>query len=112
VWWKCSYRHRDFLFELFTHTLIVECDENDHRDYSTTCEIAKLNSTFTDLADRPMILIRFNPDKCKESGKSCFDKDAKLIKGEWNRRINILKKELIKAMKNIPDDLITIKKLF
>ena len=60
-----------------------------------------------------MILIRFNPDKCKESGKSCFDKECKLIKLELNRRIKVLKKELIKAIKkNIPDELITIKKLF
>lgn len=57
----CSKRRPDFLFDIFTHT-VIECDENDHKDYSTSCEIAKLNETFTDLADRPMILIRFNPD--------------------------------------------------
>jgi len=109
----CSLRRPDFLFELFTHTVIVECDENDHKDYSTTCEIAKLNETFTDLADladRPMILIRFNPDNYE--GKSCFDKECKLIKSEWNKRIKVLKKELKKAIKEIPEELITIIKLF
>jgi hypothetical protein len=106
----CSYRRPDFLFDLFTHTVIVECDENDHKDYSTTCEIAKLNETFTDLADRPMILIKFNPDKYE--GKTCFDKDCKLIKTEWNSRIKILKNEVKKAVQEIPEDLITIKNLF
>jgi hypothetical protein len=106
----CSKRRPDFLFDLFTHTVIVECDENGHRDYDTTCEIAKLNETFTDLADRPMVLIRFNPDKFE--GKSCFDRDAKLIKNEWNRRIKVLKKEVKNAIKEIPKELITIKKLF
>jgi len=106
----CSLRRPDFLFDLFTHTVIVECDENDHKNYSTTCEIAKLNETFTDLADRPMILIRFNPDNYE--GKSCFDNECKLIKGEWTKRIKVLKKELKKAIKEIPDELITIKKLF
>lgn len=48
--------------------------------------------TCTDLADRPMILIRFNPDKFED--KSCFDRAAKLIKNEWNRRIKVLKKEI------------------
>lgn len=67
--------------------------------------IAKLNETFTDLADRPMILIRFNPDKFVLI-------DAKLIKNEWNRRIKVLKKEIKKALKEIPEDLITIKCLF
>lgn len=106
----CSLRRPDFLFDLFSHTVIVECDENGHRDYDTTCEIAKLNETFTDLADRPMILIRFNPDKYE--GKSCFDKDCKLIQSEWNKRIKVLKKELKKAIKEVPLELITIKSLF
>ena len=100
----------NFLFDLFTHTVIVECDENDHRDYDTTCEIDKLNATFTDLADRPMVLIRFNPDKYED--KSCFDKDAKLIKNEWERRIKVLKKEVKKAIKEIPTELITRINLF
>ena len=73
-----------------------------------------MNETFTDLADRdrPMILIRFNPDNYE--GKSCFDKDGtcKLIKGEWNKRIKVLKKELKKSIKEIPEELITIIKLF
>ena len=59
-----------------------------------------------------MILIRFNPDKY--DGKSCFDKDGtcKLIKGEWNKRIKVLKKEINKWLKTIPEELITIKYLF
>jgi hypothetical protein len=108
----CSRRRPDFLFDLFTHTLIVECDENGHKDYNTTCEISKLNDTFTDLADRPMILIRFNPDKCEETGKSCFDKECRLIKTEWNKRIKVLKKEIQNAIKNIPDELVIVKYLF
>jgi hypothetical protein len=106
----CSRKRPDFFFELFTHTVIVECDENGHRDYDTTCEIDKLNATFTDLADRPMIILRFNPDKYNK--KSCFDKDCKLIKSEWNKRIKVLKKELKKVIKEIPDELINIKYLF
>ena len=38
-----------------------------------------------------MILIRFNPDYCKENKKSCFDKDGtfRLIKNEWEHRIKV-----------------------
>jgi hypothetical protein len=106
----CSKRRPNFLFDLFTHTVIIECDENGHSNYDSTCETAKLNDTFTDLANRPMVLIRFNPDNYKD--KSCFDKDCKLIKTEWNHRIKVLKKELLKAIKTIPKELITIIKLF
>jgi hypothetical protein len=57
-----------------------------------------------------MVLIRFNPDKYE--GKSCFDKDCKLIKNEWNRRIKVLKKEMKKAIEEIPKELITHINLF
>ena len=106
----CSQKRPDFLFDLFTHTVIIECNENNHSGYNTTCEIDKLNATFTDLADRPMVLIQFNPDHYER--KSCFDKEGKLIKAEWNRRIKVLKKEIQKYIKEIPRDLITIKNLF
>lgn len=67
---------------------------------------------FTDLADRPMILIRFNPDYSKQTKKSCFDKECRLIKTEWNKRIKVLKKEINKALKEIPTELITTIYLF
>jgi len=100
----CSRRRPDFLLDCFTHSVIVECDENNHNYYDTTCEIAKINETFTDLADRSIIMIRFNPDFCKENKKSCFTKDGKLIKNEWKRRIKILKKEIEKAIKLIQEE--------
>lgn len=106
----CSKRRPDFLFELFTHTVIIENDENGHSRYDTSCEIAKLNETFTDLGDRPLVLIRFNPDKYK--GKSCFDKDGKLIKSEWDKRIKILKETLTSSLKEVPRELIITIKLF
>ena len=65
----CSKRRPDFLFECF-----IECNENNHDSYDTSCEIAKLNDQFTDLADRPMIIIEFNPDYSKESKTSCIIK--------------------------------------
>lgn len=108
----CSRKRPDFLFDLFTHTVIVECDENGHNGYETTCELDKLNATFTDLADRPMVIIRFNPDKCKETGRSCFDKDAKLIKSEWKMRTNTLMTVLKKHLNEIPEELMTIIYLF
>lgn len=111
----CSSRRPDFLLDLNLFTLIVECDENGHSGYNTTCEIAKLNDTFTDLADRPIVLLRFNPDNYQ--GKSCFDKECKLMKTEWNKRIKVLKasiKKWIEFSKRdcIPSEQITTELLF
>ena len=72
----CSRRRPDFFVDLGAFTLHVEIDEFDHRDRDTTCEIAKINDTYTDLADRPMVLLRTNPDGFTDENnvwhKSCF----------------------------------------
>ena len=77
----CSRRRPDFFVDLGAFTLHVEIDEFDHRYRDTTCEVAKINETFTDLADRPMVLLRTNPDAyVDEEGrkqKSCFRAHAK-----------------------------------
>lgn len=106
----CSKRRPDFLLDLFTHVLIIECDEDGHRGYDSTCELAKLNDTFTDLADRSLVILRFNPDSFE--GKSCFDCDGKLIKSEWNKRIKALKKRIDHWLKAIPETLITTEYMF
>lgn len=106
----CSRRRPDFLIDLYTHVLIVECDENCHGGYNTTCEVAKLNETFTDLADRPLVILRFNPDKYE--GKSCFDGDGKLVKKEWNKRIQVLKRRIDYWLETVPESLITTEYLY
>ena len=72
----CSKRRPDFFVDLFTFTLHVEIDEFDHSDRDTTCEVAKINDTYTDLADRPMVMLRTNPDQYRDENgvrhKSCF----------------------------------------
>ncbi len=54
--------------------------EFDHRYRDTTCEVAKINETFTDLADRPKVLLRTNPDAYVDDEgvrhKSCFGAHA------------------------------------
>ena len=111
----CSLRRPDFLLDLILFVLIIECDEHGHSGYNTTCEVAKLNDTFTDLADRHLVILRFNPDSYNKV--SCFDQDCKLNKDEWNKRIKILKKSINKWIEKskigfIPDDIITIEYLF
>lgn len=96
----CSARRPDFFLECFTHSIIIECDENHHSGYNTSCETARINELFTDLADRPIIFIRFNPDMYK--GKSCFTKNGIQNRVEWEKRIRILKKAIKEAVEQVP----------
>lgn len=91
----CSQKRPDVLLDLLTHTIIVECDENQHRGYS--CEQKRSMSIFQDLGSRPMVLIRLNPDSYMKNGKrvkGCF-RDNKsggynINKKEWNKRLEAL----------------------
>ncbi len=118
----CSKNRPDIFIDCLTHSIIIEVDEHQHknRSYTPECEIQRVNNLFTDLADRPIIFIRFNLDSYKnKSGKlikSCFEcaEDRGLPKANktLQARLKKLKKEIEKNIKLIPNTNITTIKLF
>jgi len=119
----CSSGKRpDWYIELLTHTIIIECDEDQHSNYS--CENKRMMQLFTDLGNRPIVFIRFNPDKYTKNTsssegqitqKECFYYDEKnklkVNESEWQERSTVLL-QTIKENENIPDKEITIIKLY
>jgi hypothetical protein len=100
----CSSHRPDIFIDCITHSVIIEVDENQHKakKYNTECEIRRINNLFTDLADRPIIFIRFNPDSYTNIKnkliKSCFEytKDKELPKANKTLQIRLKKlKEVI-----------------
>ncbi len=98
----CSKKRPDVLIDLLLYSIIIECDENQHKNYE--CENKRMMQLFEDLGERPLIMIRFNPDSYTENNKKvkgCFNALTKiedihkrrfydLNKEEWKRRIDIL----------------------
>ena len=91
----------DILLKLHTHNIIIEIDENQHRNYDN-CEIKRMNLLFEDLEYKHTVFIRFNPDDYldkdgkKKSGCWGFDKNGlsgikKIKRDEWNQRLDTLK---------------------
>ena len=72
----CSKRRPDLLLDMGSHIVIVEIDENRHNKYDGICENKRLMELSQDLGHRPIVFIRFNPDKYT-------DKDGKIIKSCW-----------------------------
>jgi hypothetical protein len=116
----CSKKRPDFLINLFTHCIIIEVDENQHPNYS--CENERIMLIFQDLGNRPLVLLRFNPDKyIDENGKvvdSCFKYhkttgvcmiDDKVM---WKNRLEALKEAIEKNINNIPTKEVTVEQLF
>jgi hypothetical protein len=117
---SCSARRPDVRIEKLTHSIIVECDENQHSSAGYSCENKRLMEIFQDLGNRPLVVIRFNPDKyiTTEGIKipSCFGQtmtgQLKLDKKEWKSRIEILTKMITQYNENIPTQELTIITLF
>ena len=116
----CSKKRPDIFIDLFTHSIIIEIDENQHFDYS--CENKRMMQIFEDLANRPIVFIRFNPDKYidenREIVNSCFKyhktSGVPMIddKEKWNKRLETLKNIIGKYVSNIPEKEVTIEHLF
>jgi hypothetical protein len=88
----CSKKRPDIYFDLSTHCIIVEIDENQHNSYEDSCECARINEIVNGIEGSPVIIIRYNPDIIKNNGKivniTQSDKIDLLVK--------IIKEELIK----------------
>ena len=114
----CSLRRPDVRIECFTHSIIIECDENKHQGYS--CENKRIMEIFQDLGNRPIVFLRFNPDSYKDKDgniiQGCFKKTTRannsLQKGEWNSRINTLKERIDYHLKICPDKEVSVEHLF
>ncbi len=72
----CSLKRPDMLLDMGSHAIIVEVDENQHVNYDCSCENKRLMELSQDVDHRPIVFIRFNPDKY-------FDKDGNKVDSCW-----------------------------
>ena len=105
---ECSSRKRpDIRIELYTCSIILECDENQHKNYGNECELNRMQLIYKDLGNRKIVFIRFNPDSyINQEGtkiQGCFNKDNKIIQKEWQLRINELIKKINYYINNQPE---------
>ena len=118
----CSKRRPDIFLDLYSHIIIIEIDENQHNSYDEICENKRLMELSQDLAHRPIIFLRFNPDSYinedNEKVRSPWrntKKGASLIKesiDDWNNRLKILETRFEYWIENVSEKTITLEKLF
>jgi hypothetical protein len=111
----CSNKRPDFLFDKLTHSVIVEIDEDQHNKYDSSCDKVRTMSMFTDLGNRPLVMIRFNPDEYNKN-RCCFSFDEKnniiVNEDEFKNRIEMLLDNIQFRLDNIPNKELTEIKLF
>ena len=113
----CSGRKPDWFIDCFKYSIIIELDEDQHKYES--CDEKRMMELFQDLGNRPLVLIRINPDKYKgrtKKRKGCFDFDEKNIlicnEKKFNKRFNILVEMIKYFIDNEPEKEFTMEKLF
>lgn len=112
-----SKRRPDWFYDCKTHSIIIECDENGHNAYDNICENKRICEIFGDLANRPIVVIRFNPDKNKED-PGCFYYSSpsssvlRVQEEEWEKRSKILLERIQFHIENVQEKEIHIEKLF
>jgi len=111
----CSRRRPDIVIDQLSHVVIVEIDEDQHKYYNDECEKQRINDLYQDFGFRPIVMIRFNPDKYMKYGEKVlgmFDKQKRKRLTEYNLRILKLKEVLSKNIFNVPETHFTIEYLF
>jgi hypothetical protein len=116
----CSKRRPDVYFDKFTHVIIVECDENQHKN--TSCENKRTMELFQDFGNRPIIFIRFNPDKYVNEQGEKMPSSFKIHKTlgvpiirepkEWQNRLDLLNERINYRLNNLPEKEVTNEYLF
>jgi len=121
----CSKKRPDMVCDLGSHILIIECDENKHKNGNYICENKRIMELSQDFSEnnihRPIVIIRFNPDSYVDSNnqkiESCWKvgKDGILRiknKDNWNLRLNKLLETTYHYISNKPIKDVTFEYLF
>lgn len=109
----------DLWWDLGTHGLVVEVDENQHVTYGRQNEAARTLQLQVD-AQKPVVFLRFNPDGFRDSSdvlhSSCFKKPARSLAFESQRhreqRLSFPMERLVMCKNVRPDQDVTVEKLF
>jgi hypothetical protein len=119
----CSNYQPDLLCDLGDQVLMVEIDENQHATYDCSCENKRLMELSRDIGHRPLVVIRFNPDKYVDAHgvkhTSCFGVDgrgmvcvAKCKRDEWDDRLACLQSTISYWMTYRTDKTVEVVSLF
>jgi hypothetical protein len=105
----CSRRRPDLFLDLIDQVIIVEIDENQHIEYDCSCENKRIMELSQDLAHRPIVFIRFNPDEYEKDGTritSCWGTD------QWEQRLHALGETIEYWLTHRTDKTVEIIQLF
>ena len=103
VGFVCGNYRPDIKIDCGTHFIIVEIDEDQHRQYSERCEIARMVN-ICQAEGLPCMFIRFNPDVYRIKGK--------VKKVHTKTRLELLIVTINKYVISKPENMLGVTRLF
>lgn len=94
----------DAWLEMPGHVLIVECDEDQHKNYNVICELKRIPEVLAACEGKPLIFIRWNPDDFSVQGVQ--------QKVSENRRLTALRRAVQAAIFAVPAQPLTVQYMF
>jgi len=99
----CGAMRPDFIWELVTHIVMLEVDEDQHSFYTPKCEFQRM-CNLSGSFGMPAVMIRYNPDAFKISGET--------KRTNKTTRLPLLLERLQHALTTPPSVLITVEYLY
>jgi Holliday junction resolvase len=103
VGYVCGNYRPDIKIDAGTHFVMIEIDEDQHRQYDKSCEIARMLNIHQAEGLR-CVFLRYNPDVFRSKNGA--------QKVHQTTRLKKLLEETVKHKQNIPEDEITVYRLF
>jgi hypothetical protein len=104
----CGRERPDRVYDLNDKVIIIECDENQHRERACDCEQTRMVNIGQSYGGTPVYFIRFNPDKFEgkdEDIKKRYKLLASLLKDiQQNRSKKLPQNALVSAIYLYYDD--------
>lgn len=112
----------DVFMDCLTHVVVQETNENSHSSYDCSCENKRLMQLFTDVGDRPIVFVRFNPDAYVDATggnhATCFKYHKQTgvpivaSKTAWEERLRVLNDRIMFHIVNILECEVTAEHLY
>jgi hypothetical protein len=99
---NCGNYKPDVLFNLPTHNVIIEVDENEHRYDDPFCEVSRMFKITTGLGIMHTIFVRYNPNYLMEDDTKIRKLQLKDLKEE---RMKIVLDKTLEYLKLTPEEL-------
>ncbi|KAL4853194.1 hypothetical protein ACK3TF_005809 [Chlorella vulgaris] len=101
---SCGRFRPDFTFELPTHVVIVEVDEDQHSTYDQSCEHKRMLDITNSYGGMPVTFLRYNTDGFQIAGAT--------VRRTKKVRLAMLARCLHAALTTVPTNILTIEYLF